>query len=168
MNGTLKTVLLTILTLSVLTVAIIELSGVSKTALFNKLEGAENKHIHEANTLDNKSNSDNTVPKIPGTTIEFETTSHDFGKIKDGAIVEYVYKFRNTGSHPLVIDEVIATCGCTVPSYTKVPVAPGAKGEIAISFNSTGRAGNVDKHIYVKSNAQSSSISLNFKAVVTQ
>lgn len=165
MNGTLKTVLLTVLTLSALTIAIVELSGVSKTALFNKLEGAGGASAHASAALDD--GIDEARAAIAKTNIEFERSSHNFGKIKDGDVVEHVYKFKNTGANPLIIDEVVATCGCTVPSYTKTPVAPGATGEIAISFNSKGRAGNVDKDIYVKSNAQEPSISLNFKAVVT-
>lgn len=173
MNGTLKTVLLTLLTLSMLTIAIIELSGISHTALFNKNKAVAAPGRSALNHIDaGVTPSGAVVPtdahtvKHPKTTIKFDKESYDFGTIKDGDIVEHVYTFKNTGSHPLIIDEVVATCGCTVPAYTKTPVAPGAKGEIAISFNSKGRAGNVDKNIFLKSNAQEESIPLYFKAVV--
>ncbi|MBL7703926.1 MAG: DUF1573 domain-containing protein [Taibaiella sp.] len=173
MNGTLKTVLLTLLTLSALTIAIIELSGVSQNALFNKNKAvaAPNhsaaNHI-EAGTLPSgaAASGEANAVKHPKTSIKFDKDTYDFGTIKDGDVVEHVYTFKNTGSHPLIIDEVVATCGCTVPAYTKTPVAPGAKGEIAISFNSKGRTGNVDKNIILKSNAQEESIPLYFKAVV--
>lgn len=172
MNGTLKTVLLTLLTLSMLTIAIIELSGISHTALFNKNKAvaapnhAAIRHIESGTPSGAVMNTDTHMVKHPKTTIKFDKESYDFGTIKDGDVVEHVYTFKNTGSHPLIIDEVVATCGCTVPAYTKTPVAPGAKGEIAISFNSKGRAGNVDKNIILKSNAQEESIPLFFKAVV--
>lgn len=172
MNGTFKTVLLTLLTLSVLTIAIIELSGVSHTALFNKNKAGDPTGHNTANHTEagimpggGTTNPANTA-KHPKTTIKFDKESYDFGSIKDGDVVEHIYTFKNTGSHPLIIDEVVATCGCTVPAYTKTPVPPGAKGEIAISFNSKGRAGNVDKNIILKSNAQEESIPLYFKAVV--
>lgn len=173
MNGTLKTVLLTLLTLSALTIAIIELSGVSQTALFNRNKTVAAPTQSAVNHIDaGATPSGATVPaeanatKHPKTTIKFDKESYDFGTIKDGDVVEHVYTFKNTGNHPLIIDEVVATCGCTVPAYTKTPVAPGAKGEIAISFNSKGRTGNVDKNIILKSNAQEASIPLFFKAVV--
>lgn len=173
MNGTLKTVLLTLLTLSMLTIAIIELSGISHTALFNKNKAVAAPGRTAINHVDaGGTPSGAVVPtdahtvKHPKTTIKFDKESYDFGTIKDGDVVEHVYTFKNTGNHPLIIDEVVATCGCTVPAYTKTPVAPGAKGEIAISFNSKGRTGNVDKNIFLKSNAQEESIPLYFKAVV--
>lgn len=172
MNGTLKTVLLTLLTLSMLTIAIIELSGISHTALFNKNKAvaasnhAAIRHLEAGTPSGAVMTTDTHTVKHPKTTIKFDKESYDFGTIKDGDVVEHVYTFKNTGSHPLIIDEVVATCGCTVPAYTKTPVAPGAKGEIAISFNSKGRAGNVDKNIILKSNAQEESIPLFFKAVV--
>ncbi|MCY1561561.1 hypothetical protein D9M68_988340 [compost metagenome] len=65
-----------------------------------------------------------------------------------------------------MIDDVIATCGCTIPSYTKTPIAPGQNGEIKISFNSKGKAGNVSKSITVISNADQDRIPLHFKATV--
>lgn len=164
MNATLKTILLTVLTLSVLTIAMIELSGISRTALFNKLEG--NKFITSSVAGDRPSTSDTNLD-IPSTTIEFESDVHDFGEVKDGTVVEHIFTFVNTGQHPLMIDEVVATCGCTVPTYTRTPVAPGESGMVAISFNSKGRVGNVDKAVLLKSNAQKPVIPLTFKAIVT-
>lgn len=159
MNGTLKTVLLTILTLSLFTIALIELSGVSKTALFNKFGAEANAQTHsEASPL--------VADNHPKTTIEFESSSHDFGVISEGEIVQHVFKFTNTGSNPLFIKDVIASCGCTVPSFPKNPIAPGKTGEITVEFNSKGRPGTANKNVLVVSNAQEERISLNFKAEV--
>lgn len=165
MNATLKTVLLTLLALSCLTIAFVELMGISRNAFFNKLEGPG--FVKE--TVAQQTPDDQKDTKLmPTTDIEFVENFFDFGMIKDGAVVSHIYKFKNIGASPLVIDEVIATCGCTIPSYTKTPIPPGAMGEISFSFNSKGRVGNVDKEIYVRSNAQNPNIPLRFKAIVTQ
>ena len=165
MNANLKTALLTILALSVFTIALIELSGVSRTALFNKLNLRENSaSAATVTTLPEPAKA--IVKDRPKTSVRFDKDTIDFGVIKDGDLVEHTYKFRNTGSNPLMIDDVIATCGCTIPSYTKTPITPGQNGEIKISFNSKGKAGNVSKSITVISNADQERIPLHFKATV--
>lgn len=169
MNANIKTILLTVLTLSCFTIALVELSGVSKSALFNKLNIKGNK----ANASGTTTLETGTLQEVrtvredrPKTTVKFDKDTFNFGNIKDGDVVEHTYKFKNTGSNPLIIDDVIATCGCTIPSYTKTPIAPGQNGEIKISFNSKGKAGNVDKAITVISNAEQDRIPLKFKALV--
>jgi hypothetical protein len=165
MNANLKTALLTILTLSAFTIALIELSGVSRTALFNKLNLRENS-ANAATVTTVPEPSKTIIKDRPKTSVKFDKDTFDFGVIKDGDLVEHTYKFRNTGANPLMIDDVIATCGCTIPSYTKTPIAPGQNGEIKISFNSKGKAGNVSKSITVISNADQDRIPLHFKATV--
>ena len=59
----------------------------------------------------------------------------------------------NTGSVPLILSDVQASCGCTTPSWSKEPVMPGAKGYITATYNPKGEAGRFDKTITVKSNA---------------
>lgn len=88
-----------------------------------------------------------------GAEIRFEEVSHDFGDIQQGDKVQYIFKFKNTGSQALLISEVVTTCGCTAPSWSKEPVLPGQTGEIHITFNSTGKMGRVNKGITVLSNA---------------
>ncbi|MBK8845154.1 MAG: DUF1573 domain-containing protein [Bacteroidetes bacterium] len=85
--------------------------------------------------------------------MEFETTRHDFGELKDGDVVEYSFNFTNTGQSDLVIATVLSSCGCTTPNYTKEPIKPGEKGKIDVQFNSTGKTGTVSKTISVKTNA---------------
>ncbi|WP_347156951.1 DUF1573 domain-containing protein [Pontibacter chitinilyticus] len=88
-----------------------------------------------------------------GPAITFAETEHNFGDISQGDVVEYTFKFKNTGTQPLVIDRVDVTCGCTTPSWTKEPVAPGKSGEIHAKFNSAGKMGQQKKAITVHSNA---------------
>ena len=85
--------------------------------------------------------------------IAFDEASKDFGDITQGDKVEHVFKFENTGKSPLVISNVEATCGCTVPSWPKEPILPGAKAEIKVSFNSAGKMGKQNSVVRIYSNA---------------
>jgi hypothetical protein len=88
-----------------------------------------------------------------GPVIAFEDSSRDFGNITQGDKVEHVFKFENKGKSPLVISNVAATCGCTVPAWPKEPIAPGEKGEIKVSFNSAGKMGKQNSVVRIYSNA---------------
>ena len=83
----------------------------------------------------------------------FNTDSHDFGTIAEGPAGEYEFEFKNTGKEPLTIETVQASCGCTTPSYSKEPIAPGKTGKIKASYNTVGRPGAFTKSITVTSNA---------------
>jgi hypothetical protein len=88
-----------------------------------------------------------------GPEITFEVENHDFGDITQGDVVEHVFKFENTGNEPLIISNVKTTCGCTVPSFPRgEAIAPGAKGEITVKFNSRGKMGTQKKVIRIVSN----------------
>ncbi|MBC7923263.1 MAG: DUF1573 domain-containing protein [Ferruginibacter sp.] len=93
------------------------------------------------------------VSVAAGPQLTFAEKSHDFGDIQQGDKVSYTFKFTNTGSQPLVISEVKTTCGCTATSWTKEPVAPGATGEVAATFNSAGKRSTQRKVIAIYSNA---------------
>ncbi|CAD5256315.1 MULTISPECIES: DUF1573 domain-containing protein [unclassified Imperialibacter] len=92
-----------------------------------------------------------------GPEIKFEESTHDFGDITQGDKVEYVFAFSNKGTEPLILSRVLTTCGCTAPSWPKEPIAPGEKGEVKVSFNSTGKMGMQNKVITIISNATNSS-----------
>ena len=79
------------------------------------------------------------APTGPTTTIEYESMVHDFGEIKEGDMVKYSFKFKNTGSEPLVISDAKGSCGCTVPDWPREPIAPGASAEIKVEFDSKGK-----------------------------
>src|SRR5690606_22831014 len=86
--------------------------------------------------------------------IEFLETAYDFGTVKEGEIVEHVFKFTNTGKVPVILSQVSASCGCTTPDYTKDPVLPGKEGEIKVSFDSKGQVGQQQKIVTISSNAE--------------
>ncbi|MEO8588067.1 MAG: DUF1573 domain-containing protein [Flavobacteriales bacterium] len=85
--------------------------------------------------------------------LTFDSTQQDMGRIIQGAQVDKFYTFTNTGGSPLVITDVRSTCGCTVgKDWPKQPIAPGAGGTIAVSFNSEGRSGRQEKIVTVVAN----------------
>ena len=63
--------------------------------------------------------------------IKFDKITHNFGTFSEkNPVQECVFTFTNVGEKPLVINQAVASCGCTIPKYTKQPVMPGQKGEI--------------------------------------
>lgn len=88
-----------------------------------------------------------------GAVITFEEKSKDFGDITQGDRVSHTFVLTNSGSAPLIISNVAATCGCTVPKWPKEPIAPGAKAEVEVSFNSAGKMGKQNSVVRIYSNA---------------
>lgn len=93
------------------------------------------------------------------------TVLHDFGSIVYGANGDVDFVYTNKGASPLVISDVKSTCGCTIPSWTKEPVAPGQKGTIKVKYNTT-LPGAFNKTIVVYSNANNSPVRVSIKGKV--
>lgn len=86
------------------------------------------------------------------TTVEFASDEFDYGKVDAGEKVTYKFKFKNTGSEALELTNVKASCGCTTPSYSTAPVAPGEEGYIDVEFDTTGKRGIQSKTVTVTGN----------------
>jgi len=101
--------------------------------------------------------------------ITFDKTTHDFGKFsEDSPKVKCVFTFTNTGDAPLVINQAVASCGCTIPDYTKEPIMPGKKGTIEVTYNGAGKyPGEFKKSITVRSNAKSELTRIYIKGEMT-
>ncbi len=98
--------------------------------------------------------------------IEFPDTLHDFGILEEGEVAEYTFKYKNTGTAPLKITNIITDCGCTVPKYDKKPVLPGENAKIKVTFDSRGFRNNIYKTITVKTNAEKRNIKLILTAFI--
>lgn len=99
--------------------------------------------------------------------IEFEKTSHNFGKISEtGGNAVYDFVFKNTGTVPLILTNVRAGCGCTTPEWDRQPIAPNGTGHIRVSFNPLRRSGPFTKSITVNSNAENAVISLTIRGTI--
>ena len=94
---------------------------------------------------------------VAGPAITFEEVKYDFGSVVQGGTVDHTFKFKNTGTAPLVINNIGVSCGCTTPEWTKAPVLPGKTGTIAAHFNSTGKVGMQNKVLTIESNAAAGS-----------
>ncbi len=104
-----------------------------------------------------------------GPKIAFEKTSHNFGAFKEADGVQTTtFKFKNTGTTPLILSNVRASCGCTTPKWTREPVAPNGSGEIQVSYDPKNRPGSFNKTITVTSNAQNANVILEITGQVEQ
>ncbi len=90
----------------------------------------------------------------PPTNVQIIDSVYNFGKVAEGEVVEYSYRFKNIGTTPLVVSNVSASCGCTVPEKPDAPIKPGETGFIKVKYNSDGRPGATHKTVTVLSNAE--------------
>ncbi|HEX8331279.1 MAG TPA: DUF1573 domain-containing protein [Segetibacter sp.] len=81
--------------------------------------------------------------------IQFNKTTHSFGKIKQNVPVTYVFTFKNISNQPIVIENATAECGCTEPEYPKGGIAKGASNNIKVTFNAAS-TGVFTKKVTVK------------------
>lgn len=87
------------------------------------------------------------------TSIEWlDTKERDMGKMNEGQKLEVSFRFKNTGTKPLIISKVWAQCGCTVAETPKEPYAPGQEGVIKATFDSQGKPGLNQKEVYANAN----------------
>jgi outer membrane biosynthesis protein TonB len=106
------------------------------------------------------------VPDNPNAAdINFTKELHDFGTIDQGANGTTEFTFKNTGKEPLIIQDAKGSCGCTVPSYPKEPIKPGATGTIKVTYD-TKRVGAFTKTVTITSNAKSGTKTLTIKGNV--
>lgn len=105
-------------------------------------------------------------PDGPIPVAEFEKVDHDFGTITEGQKVSFVYKLKNTGQAPLIIQSAQPSCGCTVPKWTQEPIPVGGTGMVTAEFDSNGKPGMQNKTITVTANTWPKTTTLRFKAMV--
>ena len=106
-------------------------------------------------------------PEGPLPVFEFEKMEHDFGVVSEGQTVSYTYKFKNTGSAPLIVQTAQPSCGCTVPDWTREPIPVGGTGFVKAEFDTKGKVGPNTKTITVTANTWPKQTTLKFKASVT-
>jgi hypothetical protein len=106
------------------------------------------KFVISGNVVDAKT----LAAEATGPKIVFEKSQHDFGKIYEGKIVEYTFKYKNAGKGVLHIKDVKTTCGCTAAVVSGKKLQPGEVGTIKIEFDSSNRFGRTSRNIIVSSN----------------
>jgi hypothetical protein len=94
-------------------------------------------------------------PKVDGAGMLFENETIDYGTLPHNADGKREFVFVNNGNKPLIITNATGSCGCTVPSFPKEPIAPGARAVIGVKY-ATDRVGAFTKTVTVTSNAEGS------------
>lgn len=169
-----RAILLTVLTLSVFTLVIVELTGVSRNALFRRFRGggegifySKEGEIYRGEIYPEQTRTrTQIVAEMPKTTIQFYETKHNFGRQPGGKILKHTFRFKNTGYHPLMIAKTDVTCGCTVPDFPEGTIAPGSEGDLTVVFNTSGKDGTQKKNIIVHANTLPEATSIGIEADV--
>lgn len=91
---------------------------------------------------------------------------YDFGVIIEGENVVHTFEVKNTGKANLIISSAVASCGCTVPTFSKEPIPQGETGKVQVAFSSSGRSGKQVKTVTLTTNAQPSAVVLTIMANV--
>ena len=103
--------------------------------------------------------------KISDATIDFDSKVIDYGIIENKSDGARKFIFKNNGTEPLVIKNAKGSCGCTVPTWPREPIAPGATGEIGVNYD-TKRIGKFTKTITLTTNAGKKPVILTIKGEV--
>ncbi len=86
--------------------------------------------------------------------IELSESNVDLGNIEFGGKAITTVQIKNTGDKPLIISDVKASCGCTVPEWPKAPIAPGSSADMTVQYTTTRKAGPFNRTLTINSNAQ--------------
>ncbi|MBN2893901.1 MAG: DUF1573 domain-containing protein [Bacteroidales bacterium] len=96
-----------------------------------------------------------------GPIMSFDNLEHNYGNIsQENGDAFYTFTFTNTGTKPIVLNDVDPSCGCTTPIWNQTPVKPGEKGTIEVGYETFNSPGYFSKTITVTSNAKNSPIIL--------
>jgi hypothetical protein len=111
------------------------------------------------------------APKVEAPTLEtagmaFEQETIDYGTVEFKADGGREFVFTNNGTKPLIITNCAGSCGCTVPTWPREPIAPGAKGVIAVKY-ATDRPGAFTKTVTVTANIAETAKVLTIKGIVS-
>jgi len=146
MNENIKTFSLVVITICVFIMTVID--------ILNMIDERNEQQQGAYSSLSDHQSSaaQNIAANAPKTTMKFDEMSFDFGDINEGDVVHHSFEFTNAGTNPLLITNAKGSCGCTVPTYPKEPIAPGAKGTIEVQFNSSGKKDLQDKTVTLTAN----------------
>jgi hypothetical protein len=150
---------------------IVALAGLAVSCSNENPQGADKEVTSKlvADGSESYETSDNATSTAGNTTLEFDKYEHSFGKVFVGTDNKHVFRVKNTGKNPLVINDASASCGCTVPKKPEKPIAPGESGEIEVIFSpKPGQTGTQSKTVTVTSNTDPSTTILTISAEVVE
>jgi hypothetical protein len=97
--------------------------------------------------------------QAPAETIRLKETEFDFGKIPQGKPVYHVFELVNTGTAPMKLDNVSASCGCTTPEWSRDPIPAGGTTLIRVGFNAA-TEGPFEKPITITAEGQTKQVKI--------
>ena len=109
----------------------------------------------------------NTAMAQSGPVMTFEKTEIDYGTVAQGSDGVRYFKFKNTGTQPLVIKNARGSCGCTVPKWPNEAIQPGKSGIIEVKYD-TNRPGGFNKNVFVETNETQPQHTLTIKGTVAE
>ena len=125
----------------------------------------ENSHLHN-HEHENHNHKEIKEEKLPDATIDFESKVVDYGVIEHNSDGARKFVFTNNGTEPLIIKNAKGSCGCTVPTWPREPIAPGETAEIGVKY-ATNRVGKFTKTITLTTNASKRPTILTIKGEVS-
>ncbi|MFL5765524.1 MAG: DUF1573 domain-containing protein [Bacteroidia bacterium] len=145
-----------------------KISFVLLSGLFLVSCGSEKKDDAITTSVINIPETASGKPATPGSApaMIFAEELHDFGKITQGEVVSWSFRFRNVGGSDLVISAATGSCGCTIPSYPKGAIKPGEESQIDVKFDSGGKSGMVKKTVTLTTNCSPSTKVITIQATV--
>jgi hypothetical protein len=122
----------------------------------NAQETTKSTKVTKKTTVKTTKSTTSALPKVDGAGMVFVSETIDYGTVAANSDGKREFVFTNNGNKPLIITNAVGSCGCTVPTYSKEPIAPGAKGVIGVKYD-TSRAGQpFTKTVTISSNAAGS------------
>ena len=99
--------------------------------------------------------------------IQFVKTEHNFGRFsEDGGKQTHDFVFTNTGTEPLVIQNISVSCGCTTPTWTRSPIPAGGQGKITAIYDPQNRFGQFNQSLMVYTNSNPATVVLTIRGEV--
>ena len=107
------------------------------------------------------------VEKVALTSMKFDKMNHDFGNVTADTDNKTYFTVTNTGSNPLIIESVKASCGCTTPTKPEKPIMPGKSDKIEVVFHpKENQLKEQKKTVRVVANTTPGELVLNVRAFV--
>ncbi len=123
-------------------------NGIQNKAVYvtsNDQETPELRLTFTANVLEKENKDKEALFNRP--ILELGATQHNFGKVKQGEVVEFSLPFQNAGKKDLEIKEIQESCSCTVTDVTKRTLKPGESGSIKIKLDTKDREGKLSRTV---------------------
>ena len=101
------------------------------------------------------------------TKIHFSNKNFNFGEVREGKKIRHNFEFKNIGQHPLLIEEVYSSCGCTITNWPSGKILANQSNFIEVTFNTNNKTYNQNKIITIIANTTPRETHLRLTGIVT-